>query len=186
MPQRPGARPTSSLSLDACFTQLQQQCSVSWSNMVAACRFGTVPARGGPAVGRGGGSFVRGRGAAMVQRGRGVVRGGFVARGVGRGAARGGFIPRGSANRGRNLAGGRGGAGGVRGTMRGRGNARGGRGRGRGGGRGGKVKSADDLDTEMDTYMGRDPEEAKHSKLDAGMESYWNSGEGGDANAQAP
>jgi hypothetical protein len=171
-PLRPSSRPTiistSAISLDARFTQLQHQSSMSRQNMVAARRFGTVP--------RGGG-YVRGRGAAMISRGRGAARGGFIARGTGRGGLRGGFIPRGT-GRGRSIAG----RGAVRGNTRGRGNGRGGRG-GRGGqqgGRGGKPKSTDDLDAEMDNYMGRDPEQSKHGKLDAGMDNYWN-GDGGNA-----
>ena len=169
-PLRPSSRPTiistSAISLDARFTQLQHQSSMSRQNLVAARRFGTVP--------RGGG-YVRGRGGAVMTRGRGG-RGGFIARGAGRGGLRGGFIPRGT-GRGRSIAG----RGVVRGNIRGRGNGRGGRG-GRGGqrGRGGKPKTVEDLDAEMDDYMGKDPEQSKHEKLNAQMDSYWN-GDGGNA-----
>jgi len=81
----------------------------------------------------------------------------------------------GLAGRGR---GGRGGRGGIRGTRgrirrtfagRGRGRGRGGRGRGRG--RGGRPPSKEDLDNDLEAYMGRS-EKAVTAQLDEELESY--------------
>ncbi|SPR01201.1 unnamed protein product (mitochondrion) [Plasmodiophora brassicae] len=105
-----------------------------------------------------------------------VVGGGAAQQNSTKVSRRGGSVRGGSRQKG---AGVRGGKSDVRGGS--------GRGRGRGGGRGGgnRKLSKEELDMQMDEFMGRDTTEAKRAALDDDLSSYWSAKPAGDA-AQEP